>query len=217
MDGLLNEYLSPVHMLREGMIVEREALTEIEVLEFPEPVGRCEAFLTAGGTSTCPWTFKGTLKAYEYKTVRYPGHCEKIRTLRDLGLFKTEPLEMRRVKISPRQVFEAVASPKLNIPDEPDLVVLRVICQGKQEGPSGNAIEIQIDHMDLYDSKTEFTAMERTTGFSAAIVAILLAQKKIKPGAHTPERAVPIDSFMRALTQRDFQFTETVRQPLEPP
>lgn len=216
MDGLLNEYLSPVHLLRDGMIVECEALTELEELEFPEPVGRCEAFLTSGGTSTCPWTFKGTLKSYEYKTVRYPGHCEQIRTLRDLGLFKTESFEMRRAKISPRQVFETVASPKLDFPGEPDLVVLRVICRGRQERQNGSAVEIQIDHLDFYDSKTGFTAMERTTGFSAAIVAILLAQKKVKPGAHTPERSVPVEAFVQALTQRDFRFTETIQRPLEP-
>jgi len=217
LDGLLNEYLSPVHMLRDGKIVEFEPLTELETLEFPEPVGRCEAFLTSGGTSTCPWTFKGTLKAYEYKTVRYPGHCEKIRTLRDLGLFQIEPLESVKGKLSPRAVFEAVVSPRLTFPDEPDLVVLRVICRGRREGLAKETVEVQLDHMDFYDPKTRFTAMERTTGFSAAIVAILLAQKKVKPGVHTPERAVPLDAFMRALTQRDFTFTETIRQPLESP
>ncbi len=215
MDGLLNEYLSPVHMLRDGQIVELKPLTELETVEFAEPVGRCEAFLTSGGTSTCPWTFKGTLKGYEYKTVRYPGHCEKIKTLRDLGLFQIEPLESVKGKLRPRAVFEAVVSPRLTFPDEPDLVVLRVICRGRREGRTSEAVEVQVDHMDFYDPKTRFTAMERTTGFSASIVAILLAQKKIKPGAHTPERAVPLDAFMRALAQRDFQLMEMVRKPLE--
>ncbi len=215
MDGLLNEYLSPVHMLRDGQIVELKPLTELETVEFAEPVGRCEAFLTSGGTSTCPWTFKGTLKGYAYKTVRYPGHCEKIKMLRDLGLFQMEPLESAKAKLRPRAVFEAVVSPRLTFPDEPDLVVLRVICRGRREGWASEAVEVQLDHMDFYDPKTQLTAMERTTGFSAAIVATLLAQKKIKPGVHTPERAVPIDAFMRALTQRNFRFTETIRKPLE--
>jgi lysine 6-dehydrogenase len=216
LEGLLNEYLSPVHLLRNGKIVELEPLTELETVEFPEPVGRSEAFLTSGGTSTCPWTFKGKLKTYEYKTVRYPGHCEKFRTLRGLGLLQTEPpIKVGKGKITPREVFEAISRAQLNLPEEPDLVVLRVICRGAPMGSMGSAISVQIDHLDVYDPTTRFTAMERTTGFSAAIVATLLAQKKIKSGAHTPERAVPIDAFMRALTQRNFRFTEMIRKPLE--
>src|SRR5262249_34373068 len=50
------------------------ALPDPEPVEFPQPVGPCEAFLTSGGTSTCPWSFRSTLESFEYKTVRYPGH-----------------------------------------------------------------------------------------------------------------------------------------------
>ncbi len=203
LEGLLNEYLSPVMVLREGKIQELEPLTELETLHFPEPVGCCEAFLTSGGTSTGPWTFKKKLKQYEYKTVRYPGHCQKIRLLRDLGLFDTKPIRVDGVKISPRAVFARVLGPKLESPDEPDLVVLRVICRG------GGA-EIQLDHMDFFDEKTGFTAMERTTGSSAAIIAHMLARGEIAPGAHTPERAVPLEPFMKALLQRGFQIKETI-------
>lgn len=212
LEGLLNEYLSPVHVLRDGRVQELEPLTELEPLEFPEPVGRCEAFLTSGGTSTGPWTFQGKLKRYEYKTVRYPGHLDKIRTLRDLGLLDAEPIDVGRIKISPREVFQALADLKLRFPEDPDVVVLRVICRGHD--PAGRPIEVQLDHTDFHDESTGFTAMERTTGFSAAIVAHMLARGEIAPGAHTPEQVVPVGPFMRALLERGFRITEAIHQPL---
>ncbi len=72
-EGLTKEYTGKAYVLRGGKITRIEALTELEEIEFPEPVGCCEAFITSGGTSTCPWTFKGQLDRYEYKTVRYSG------------------------------------------------------------------------------------------------------------------------------------------------
>ena len=209
--GLLNEYLSPVHVLQGGRVRTVESLTELEEIEFPEPVGGCEAFYTSGGTSTGPWTFEGVLDRYEYKTVRYRGHCEKIRTLRDLGLLDEELVEIDGQSISPRRVFAAATTRRLDF-KEPDLVVLRVICRGQVE-PSHELVEARLDLLDYFDEQTGFTAMERTTGFSAAIVMHLLAKGEVAPGVHTPDQAVPVEPYVEALLKRGFRLTETIHRP----
>lgn len=207
-EGLLNEYLSPVHLLREGRVRTLEALCELEMIEFPDPVGRCEAFLTSGGTSICPWRFEGQLQTYEYKTVRYPGHCEKIKLLRDLGLLDEQHLDMKGVRLSPRELFQTVAAPRLDL-QEPDVVVLRVICRGED---AKNSIEVRLDLMDFYDEQTGFTAMERTTGFSAGIVMRSLAEGEIPAGVQVPDEALSTESYVNALLERGFQVRESVRR-----
>src|ERR671917_551892 len=79
--GLINEYVERARVIRGGQVVEVESLTEIEALEFPAPFERMEAFQTSGGTSTLPDTFHGRLQELDYKTIRYPGHCEQFKLL----------------------------------------------------------------------------------------------------------------------------------------
>lgn len=197
-EGLLNEYLGPAYLLRDRQVQTVEPLTELEELKLPG-VGRCEAFITSGGTSTAPWVYQQKLQSYEYKTVRYPGHCEKIKLLRDLGLLEGEA----------RAVVAEALEEKLNF-SEPDLVVLRVVGSSSEES-------VQLDLLDFYDEKTGFTAMERTTGFSAAIVIHMLAQGDIEPGVRTPDRAVNLERYVRELLKRGFRLTETRQHPLPAP
>ena len=197
-EGLLNEYLSPAYVLREGQVQTVKPLTEVEELEIPG-VGRCEGFITSGGTSTAPWEHQKKLKSYEYKTIRYPGHCEKIKLLRDLGLLEGEA----------RAVVAQALEAKLDF-GEPDLVVLRVVC-------SGDEMSLRIDLLDFYDEQTGFTAMERTTGFSAAIVMYMLARGEIAPGVRTPDPAVDPEQYVKELLQRGFRLTETAHRPLRAP
>ena len=85
-EGLINEYVERARVIRGGRIVEVESMTEVESLDFPAPFGAMEAFQTSGGTSTLPETFSGRVRELDYKTIRYPGHCERFRLLTDLGL-----------------------------------------------------------------------------------------------------------------------------------
>jgi lysine 6-dehydrogenase len=210
-EGLTNEYFGKAYVLRDGRVMELDTFTELEEVEFPPPVGRCEAFITTGGTSTCPWTFEGELQRYEYKTVRYPGHYEKVKALLDLGLLDPEPVEVGGAKVSPRELFHAVVPPRISFPDDPDLVVLRVHCRGEDRG---GPLEVQLDLMDFYDEAAGFSAMERTTAFPAAIVTVMIAKGELEHGVVPLERAVPPEPFVAELVRRDFQLVETVRRPL---
>lgn len=210
-EGLTNEYFGKAYVLRDGRVQEVETFTELEEVEFPPPVGKCEAFITAGGTSTCPWTFAGQLERYEYKTVRYPGHYKKVKTLLDLGLLDPEPVEVDGEKVSPRELFHRVVPPRISFPEDPDLVVLRVHCRGEE---GGKQMEVQLDLMDFHDETTGFSAMERTTAFPAAIVAAMIARGELERGAVPLERAVPPGAFVAELGRRDLKLMETVTRPL---
>lgn len=94
LEGVLDYYTTDAWILRDGRRQRVDALSEVEGVEFPEPVGTLEAFQTAGGSSTLPWTYEGQLRTVEYKTLRYPGHAGIVRAIRDLGLLDLEPVRV---------------------------------------------------------------------------------------------------------------------------
>ncbi len=200
LEGMLNNYFGKAYVLRRGKVTEIESFTELEEIRFPKPLGKCEAFVTAGATSTCPWTFEGRLDSYDYKTVRYPGHYVKIKLLRELGLLDRRPVTVKGSPVVPRDLFVKVVGDKIAFPEDRDLVVLRVICRGRK---NRKPAELVLDMLELYDPATGFSAMERTTGFSTGIVAAMLARGEIKDkGVVSLETAVPAGPFVKALNRR---------------
>lgn len=197
--GLTNEYVEPTVVLREGKVVTLEPLTEIEDLDFPAPFGRLEAFQTSGGTSTLPQTYGSRLKHLDYKTIRYPGHCAKVRALYDLGLFSEEPIEVDGVMVKPRRVVEQVLERVLPH-STADAVLVRVTMDGMKRGKRTKLVyqmvERGIQHLGL-------TAMMRTTAFPAATVAWMLAAGHSRgPGALPQERCLPPAEFIDQLRHR---------------
>jgi lysine 6-dehydrogenase len=212
-DGLANEYFGNAVFLRGGEIVEVPVFEELENVDFP-PLDRLEAFVTSGGTSTCPWTFKGKLKVLQNKTLRYPGSFAQLRTMHDLGLFSEKEVKIDGTKVVPRRVLRALFEPKVRFPGDKDVVALRVKCVGeKNKRPT----EVVLEVIDYFDEKTRFTAMERTTGWHASIVAIMMARGEIPRGAKPLEIAVPGRSFVRELRRRGMKLTERInRIPAKP-
>src|SRR5919206_209370 len=104
-EGLINEYVERARVIRGGRVVEVESMTELEALDFPAPFGRMEAFQTSGGTSTLPETFAGRVRELDYKTIRYPGHCERFKLLVELGLTGGEEVEVEGVRVRPRRLL----------------------------------------------------------------------------------------------------------------
>jgi lysine 6-dehydrogenase len=208
-EGLTNEYAEPTFFLRNGELVEIQPLEELEEIEFPEPIGRLEAFTTGGGTSTAPWTFEYKLKTYQNKTVRYPGHYSQLKLFQDLGLFDLKPINADGVEVVPRDVFHALFEPRVTDPNEKDLVVIKVKCLGEKDGKE---TEVIVDLIDYYDDDTKFTAMERTTGWDASIVAIMMAHEKIKKGAIPVELAVDGSYFISELEKRGIEVQVSINE-----
>src|SRR5262249_8291951 len=143
-------------VLRRGKVAKIDTFSELETLDFPAPVGRCEAFVTSGGTSTVPLSFDGQVDELDYKTVRYPGHFAKFKVLLDLGLLELEPVDLGGgVRVVPRHLFHKVAAPRIDFPEDKDLVVLRVEGEGDH---AGAPLSIRLDVLDFHDDATGFTA-----------------------------------------------------------
>ncbi len=199
LEGALDYYTTPSWVVRDGRAVEVEALSEVEELEF-EGLGRLEAFHTAGGASLLPWELEGQVERLEYKTLRYPGHAATMRAVRDLGLLSKEPVTVDSTRVVPRRLFIACVTPRLTHPDDPDLVVLRVIVEGERRGePTRLVWEL----LDREDPETGISAMERVTGFSLAITGLFLGRGVIpEPGVAPAYRAIPYDLYLEELKER---------------
>ncbi|MCX7733128.1 MAG: saccharopine dehydrogenase NADP-binding domain-containing protein [candidate division WOR-3 bacterium] len=194
--GLLNEYAEPCLVLRSGKIQRVKALTEPETVIFPPPFGRLEAFHTSGGASTLPETFQRKIRELDYKTIRYPGH----RLMFEL-IMKSAVGNWRRL---PRAEL-ACALEKVLGWETDDVVLLRIEVTGIKNG-SRRLLRYQL--IDYADKKTGLTAMMRTTGFSAAIVSLMLARKQIPVcGAQPGEKAVPAGRFIAELRHRGLNLT----------
>jgi lysine 6-dehydrogenase len=205
--GLTNEYAEPAVFLRDGKVVEVEPMTELETVDFPPPIGKLEAFVAGGGTSTMPWTFQGRLRTLQNLTLRYPGSFTQLRAFWDLGLWDTNPVKVAGLDVVPRQVFHALFEPKVTSPHGKDIVLVRVKALGIKDGRPAEAL---VELIDYYDEKTGFTAMERSTGWSAAVVAEMMAHGQTKRGAGGVETFVPPGLFIEALRQRGLQISERV-------
>jgi len=198
--GLINEYMGEAVILRDGKLATVPTLEDVESLDFPAPVGRCEAFATLGGTSTLPWTLRGRVRELDYKTVRFPGHAAKIRLLKALGYLDEAPITVAGRPVSPRALSAALLTRALTEEGVRDLVVFRVEALG--ETPAGRRRR-RFEMIDAFDESTGLSAMRRTTAFPAATVLSLIAHGEgAGPGAHSLELAVPAERCLAELARR---------------
>ncbi len=202
-EGLINEYVETARVIRGGEICEVESMTELETLSF-ENFPALEAFQTSGGTSTLPETFFGKIKELDYKTIRYKGHCERFKTLIDLGLCSSEEIVAECVKIKPRAVLGELL--QRNLPaDEPDFVLIRLEFVGVKNGKRKT---LRYDIMDKFDERTNLSAMMRTTAFPASIIAQMAARGDAKMHGATPqEKAIDAEKFVAELEKRNIKIT----------
>lgn len=200
--GLTNEYLEPAEIVRDGELQTVPSLSDLEELVFPPPFGRLEAFTTSGGASTLPRTLRSRLRNLDYKTLRYPGHCAVFAALRDLGFLA----EAAVAGVTPRTFTEHLLERALSDDEDTDVVLLRVVVEGDRDGvPASITFEI-IDH---HDPVTGHSAMARTTAYSAAAVAYMLAAGAItRRGVMPGELALPLEAYLAAVRARGITIVE---------
>ena len=200
LEGALDYYTTPSWILRDGKPVTVDALSELEDVEFPTPVGTLEAFHTAGGISTMPFSFEGKIREMEYKTLRYPGHADLMRAVREMGLLDLTPVMVKGKEIIPRDAFIASVSPKLTKPEGRDLVALRVVASGTK---SGAPLTTTFNLVDRYDEVHGISAMMRCTGYSLAVIGLVQARRQvIRFGVTTPDEGMPYDRYVEMLAER---------------
>jgi lysine 6-dehydrogenase len=206
LEGALDYYTTPSWVLRGAKPIQVDALSEVEPVEFPSPVGTLEAFHTGGGISTLPFAYEGKVDVMEYKTLRYPGHVAIMRPIRELGLLGIKPLEVKGQTVVPRDVFIAAVQPKLHKPQGRDLVALQVQVSG-QKDDRPHTVRFRL--IDYYDAEHGISAMMRTTGYSLSITGQMQADGRItEKGVRTPDEAVPFRGYVEALGRRGVRIEE---------
>jgi len=179
---VIEEYIRPARLIECGKIVEKPALSDLELVDLPQ-IGTLEAFNTDGLRSLL-YTIK--IPSMKEKTLRYPGYAEKMRMLRETGFFSDTPIEVGRAKVKPIDLTAKLLFPKWELEEgEEELTVMRVIVQGKKEE---KRLCYTYDLLDYYDKNEKATSMSRATGFPCAIMAQLIAQGEFQyPGVCPPE------------------------------
>ncbi len=195
----MNEYLEQAEVIEDGDLKTVESMTGLESIAFPPPFGTMEAFHTSGGISTLTRMLQGKVRNLDYKTIRYPGHCEKFKTLLDLGFAGAEPVMIGQNVTTTREFFTELLKRKLSTGDK-DLVLARATLTGTAAGTPRTLV---YECVDYYDESTQITAMMRTTAFPTSITARMLAEGMItRRGVMPPEACVPGEPMIKELAQR---------------
>ena len=181
---VIEEYTRPARYVADGKIVVVEALTEPELIEF-ENAGILEAFNTDGLRSvlfTMPH-----IKNRKEKTLRYPGHIEYIRVLKESGFFDTKKITISGTEISPLEFTSKILINEWKLGDtEPELTVMRITLVGKNK--NGVTEKIIYNLYDEYNPQTQTSSMARTTGYTATAAANMILENLFtEKGVFPPE------------------------------
>ncbi len=180
---VIEEYTRPSRVVRNRQTEVVPALSEIEHIDFPD-VGTLEAFVTDGLR-----TLVRTIDAPDMveKTMRYPGHAERMRMLRETGFFSETPMDINGVSVRPIDVSTRLLFPMWQMHEgDEDVTIMRILVGGAgKKGPQ----EIAYDLVDRFDRGTATSAMARTTGYTATTAVRLLADGLwTESGVVPPER-----------------------------
>jgi len=204
---LIDMYSRKVSIVKEGKTIQVEAMSGLEEINFPG-VGKLEAFYT-DGLRTLPYTMKDIKDMWE-KTLRYPGHVEKIELLETLGFFDEKPLQVENRNVSPREITAKLLESKLKRKGIPDIVAMRVEVTGTKNRKQVKYFYHMLEH---YDEDRQVTAMARTTAYTTSVIAQLLAKKDVKEKGVIPPEKLGMDKklydeFMGMMKKRGIAVKE---------
>jgi len=206
---VIEEYLRPARLVENGSIITRPALSECELVELPG-VGTLEAFNTDGLRSLCDTLDVPFMRE---RTLRYPGHVEKIRCLRDAGFFSEEPIQINGKPVRPIDMTASILIESWRYEQgEADLTVMQIEAQGKL---GEEYVRLCWDLLDYYDPKADQSSMARTTGFPAAAMGRMIVDGTIDiPGVHPPEtfgsNSTVVNRLLAELESRNVKFVKTM-------
>jgi saccharopine dehydrogenase-like NADP-dependent oxidoreductase len=208
---VIEEYIRPARYVENGHMVVRPALSEPELIDFPE-VGTLEVFNTDGLRSLAKTMNAPNMKE---KTMRYPGHIDKMRMLRETGFFSFDEIDVNGAKIRPIDLTSKLLFPQWEYSKgEVDITVMRVIVEGVK---SGQRLRYRYDLIDRYDSDTETLSMARTTGYTATMAVRLLASGMYsQKGLSVPEfigrHPECVEFLLNGLRDRGVVYKDTIEE-----
>jgi saccharopine dehydrogenase-like NADP-dependent oxidoreductase len=210
---MLAEYVQKAPILKGGRMVDVEAHSESDELDFKEPIGRVRAgTVIHSETATLPAYLKDKKVKNLFFKIVYPDVVKRqLALLVGMGFAKTEPVHVEGRNVSRMRFLTAMAPPPSFIPPS-DFEVLRVRVIGRRHGRP----LVKVWDCEMRPTKL-LTAGAMGVGFSGAIASVLCAtgKTKIPGGAGAPESTLDEDAFFRELRQRKiFSLHETISHPL---
>jgi saccharopine dehydrogenase-like NADP-dependent oxidoreductase len=208
---VIEEYTRPARYVENGSLVIREALSDAEYLNF-SGLGTLEAFNSDGLRSLATTIDAPNLKE---KTLRYPGHIEKMAVLRETGFFSKEEIEINGTKIRPLDFTSKLLFPKWHMDEEDrDITVMQVIIEGTL---NGQKVRYTYDLLDRYDNETGTNSMARTTGYTATVAVRLLTEglfdsKGVFPPEFIGKKKRCVDFMRKGLEERGIFYKETIEK-----
>lgn len=218
---VIEEYTRPTRLMENGRVVTRPALSEQELVDLPG-VGTLEAFNTDGLRTLLTTVDVPSMKE---KTLRYPGHAERMRMLREAGFFSTEPLRLGDAEVRPLDLTARLLFKAWHLEDdEDDLTVMRVEIEGTLgggdggDGAAGRRERRIYDLLDRRDPETGISSMARTTGYTATAAAALVAEGRYTRTGISPPELVGqhpgcAEAVLAHLAARGVVFRERVERP----
>jgi len=206
---VIEEYVRPARYIENGKMVTRPALSDPEFLTFPG-IGTLEAFNTDGLRTMAKTVDVPNMKE---KTLRYPGHIEKMAVLRETGFFDTREVTIKGTRIRPLDFTAEILFPKWKLKEgEADITVMKIIVEGMK---NRKPLSISYNLFDRYDDRTGIHSMARTTGYTATTVARMITQglfqrKGISAPEHIGENARCVKFLLSGLAERGVVYRETV-------
>jgi lysine 6-dehydrogenase len=205
-EAVLEEYLRPARIVKNGKIIDVPALTGLETVKFRKPIGSCECFYT-DGLSTLVQTMK-QVRNMDEKTIRWPGHVAQIKTLIECGLLDDNPVYFNGKIIVPRKFVAGILSDGIKLGNEKDVTLLRVDVTGTKRNEKSH---VRYEMVDYYDGRKRMTSMARTTAFPCSIAAQMLGKGEVtEKGLVPPETAFTGElrtPFLKYLHQRGMKIS----------
>jgi lysine 6-dehydrogenase len=179
---VIEEYTRPARYLENGRLITKEALSDIEIIDFGS-VGKLEAWNSDGLRSLLKIT--GIPNMIE-KTLRFPGTTEYLKVLRDTGFFSYQEVDINGNKIRPIDLTTKLMFPIWKMKQgEGDFTVMKIIINGIENGEKREYI---CDLYDQYNPESDILSMARTTGYTCTAVAdLILSEGFESPGICPPE------------------------------
>ena len=208
---VIEEYTRPARYVENGKMVIRPALSDAEYLNFPG-VGTLEAFNSDGLRTLAQTIDAPNMKE---KTLRYPGHIEKMAVLRETGFFSQEEIEINGTKIRPLDFTAKLLFPKWEMKEgEIDITVMQVIIEGVKDNKKNR---YTYDLLDKFDKETGIHSMARTTGYTATVAARMLlqgkfTQKGIIPPEYIGKQPECVEFLLNGLKERGINYKETIEE-----
>ena len=209
---VIEEYTRPARYVEHGELVVREPLTDCEYVEF-DKVGTLESF-NSDGLRSIIFTMPHIPNMKE-KTLRYPGHVEYVKVLKESGFFGTEKIEVNGNLVSPLDFTSKILFNEWKLGEtEEEITVLRVTLKGENE--KGQTEEVVYTMHDEYNTGTETSSMARTTGYTATAAANLFldglfSEKGVFPPELVGKHKACFNYFFDYLEKRNIHYIKSSR------